>query len=530
MSDKPSYVSNFNKPKNTEIKHINGYWYLYQKSSVYDPETKKMRKKSGKCLGKITQEGFIASKEKIDYRTFEDIEIKEAGFSGYLYAKNKEMIERLKRLFPDIWREIFVIASLRLVYDVRFKRISEYYEVSILSEIYPGLKLDAPYITGILKTIGKRNSAIKAFMHEDNNRLSSFMVFDGHRIISDSKTLETVEMGYDSKMRYKPQINLVYAFSVSGERCFPYYYKQFTGDVPDVSAFSTLIEEAEIKKDSLTILADKGFGSEDNFTLIDESGFKYIVPLKRDANDTTDNVPSSIDGYDDTFTFDGRAILHKEVKKDGYTIHIFLDMALLSAELSDSVSRTEKSNNTINLAREKEEERIKKGNKRRLTDEELSKLKAISFQDFIKGKNTLGTITMRTNNQELTGVQAYTLYKGRNSIEEFFKSYDNSLDFSASYMRNNYSEDGWLFFNHLAAIMAFDILDEIYSSGQTKNVSLKDFKNILSHVFAHKIKGEWRSAKITSKKQEFMNNFSFDINTVIDEMNAVGKSSNKESC
>lgn len=525
MQDKPTFVSDFNKPKNTEIKHINGNWYLYERSSVYDPNTKKMRKKSGKCLGKITQDGYIPSKEKVDYRIFEDIEVKEAGFSGYLYAKSKEMIERLKRLFPDIWREIFVIASLRLAYDVRFKRINENYETSILSEIYPGLKLDAPYITGILKTIGKRTSAIKSFMHEDNNKLSSFMVFDGHRILSDSKTLETIDMGYDSKMRFNPQINLVYAFSVSGERCFPYYYKQFSGDVPDVSAFSTLIEEAEIEKDSLTILADKGFGSEDNFTLIDASGFKYIVPIKRDAKDTTNNVPSSIDGYDNTFTFDGRPIFHKEVKKENYTIHIFLDMVLLSAELSDSVSRAEKSNNTILLAKEKEEERIRKGNKRRLTDEELSKLKPVPFQDFIKNKATFGTITIRTNNQSLSGIQVYTMYKGRNSIEDFFKSYDNSLDFSTSYMRNNYSEDGWLFFNHLASIMAFDILDEIYSSGQTKNVSLKDFKNTLSHVFANKIKGEWRCARITSKKQDFMNTFGFDINSVIDEVNVVQKRS-----
>lgn len=139
------------------------------------------------------------------------------------------MIDRLRRLFPDIWREMFVIASVRLAYDVRFKRISEYYETSILSEIYPGLELDASYITGILKTIGKRSSAIKAFMHEDNNKLSSFMVFVGHRILSDSKTLETIDMGYDSKMRYRSQINLVYAFSVSGERCFPYYYKSSAG-------------------------------------------------------------------------------------------------------------------------------------------------------------------------------------------------------------------------------------------------------------------------------------------------------------
>ena len=28
--DKPDYILNFDKPKNTEIKYINGNWYLYE--------------------------------------------------------------------------------------------------------------------------------------------------------------------------------------------------------------------------------------------------------------------------------------------------------------------------------------------------------------------------------------------------------------------------------------------------------------------------------------------------------------------
>lgn len=42
--DKPSYILNFQKPKNTEIKHINGHWYLYERYSVYDPVIKRSRK------------------------------------------------------------------------------------------------------------------------------------------------------------------------------------------------------------------------------------------------------------------------------------------------------------------------------------------------------------------------------------------------------------------------------------------------------------------------------------------------------
>lgn len=61
MREKPDYVKNYPKPKNTEMKYINGYWYLYEKYAVYDPIRKKKRKKSGPIIGKITPEGLKRS-------------------------------------------------------------------------------------------------------------------------------------------------------------------------------------------------------------------------------------------------------------------------------------------------------------------------------------------------------------------------------------------------------------------------------------------------------------------------------------
>ncbi|MCI1422902.1 MAG: hypothetical protein LKH04_01155, partial [Lachnospiraceae bacterium] len=52
---KPDFVVNFQKPANTEIKHISGHWYLYERTSKYDPKIKRSRKVSGRCLGKITE-------------------------------------------------------------------------------------------------------------------------------------------------------------------------------------------------------------------------------------------------------------------------------------------------------------------------------------------------------------------------------------------------------------------------------------------------------------------------------------------
>lgn len=41
--------------------------------------------------------------------------------------------------------------------------------------------------------------------------------------------MDNAELGYDSKRRYKPQINLVYMFSMEKDTGCPVYYKQFIG-------------------------------------------------------------------------------------------------------------------------------------------------------------------------------------------------------------------------------------------------------------------------------------------------------------
>ena len=86
-------------------------------------------------------------------------------------------------------------------------------------------------------------------------------------------------------------------------------------------------------------------------------------------------------------------------------------------------------------------------------------------------------------------------------------------------MRNRYSEEAWLFFNHLSAIMAFDILDEIYQLGQTNQISLSDFRSTLSHIFADKINGTWKLAKITKKKEGFISLFDLNFCSVLNELN-----------
>lgn len=47
MAEKPEWVKSFARPRGTEIKHIRGHWYLYERGSIYDPKIKRSGKKSG---------------------------------------------------------------------------------------------------------------------------------------------------------------------------------------------------------------------------------------------------------------------------------------------------------------------------------------------------------------------------------------------------------------------------------------------------------------------------------------------------
>ena len=61
MTTHPKWATK-HKRKGTELRLINGRFYLYEVSSKWDPEKKRAKKITGKLLGKITKEsGFIES-------------------------------------------------------------------------------------------------------------------------------------------------------------------------------------------------------------------------------------------------------------------------------------------------------------------------------------------------------------------------------------------------------------------------------------------------------------------------------------
>lgn len=507
--ERPNFVKNYKKEKNTEIKHINGNWYLYERKTKYNPETKRSTKVSGKMLGKITENGFVP--KSIKASTFREVEVKEYGASHYFMSNSQSILERLNECFPNYGEQLYVIALMRIMYGKAFKRISINYEASYISNMFPNLSLSPSTITQLLKDVGRDRESIKKFMDSYTKEKDRFILFDGHRILSSSNNLDMAEVGYDSKSRYSPQVNLIYMFSLNDRGSYPEYYKQYLGSVPDVSAFQDIINETRIKEKDATIIADKGFGSIDNYNLIEDSGMNYIIPLRRGNLETKGIIPSNISEYKDAFIYHERNIHTSSIEKEDYNIHLYLDGSLYNAEIKDIIRRTEKKNNSIKIKRDRELKKREQDNlfsgeklekrlyaKSRLSDEELASLVPIDISDVLKERVSTGTITIKTNRKELNSRQIYAIYKQRQAIEQFFKTYDNTLGYDSSYMRNDYSLEAWLFINHICMMMGMNAIEEISNIGEDKNISLDDLIITLRKIKATKIRDKWYLSRFTN--------------------------------
>jgi hypothetical protein len=118
----PLWALKYKKP-GTELKFINGRYYLYRVKSVYDQTIKRSRKVSLGILGSITEEdGFTTSEKnklkKSNENTYLDKQLMvfEYGFARWLITEleNSGLMNDLKEYFPEQWKFIVFMVYCRI--------------------------------------------------------------------------------------------------------------------------------------------------------------------------------------------------------------------------------------------------------------------------------------------------------------------------------------------------------------------------------------------------------------------------------
>ena len=508
MAEKPEWVASFDRPKGTEIKRIRGNWYLYERSWRYDPEIKRSRKVSGRCLGKITPDGLVPSVSRAERAARAKApavsDVVEVGASTLAWSLTGDMRERLARLFPASWREIYALAVVRAVREPALRRSAAHLEDGALFGALGRPSLQPVAISALLRDLGRDRAKVCDYMRESLSADSRLLLFDGHRILSASRGSDLAELGYDSKARFRPQLNLVYAFSVGGGGGEPAYYKRYSGGTTDVTAFADLLAEAGSWGADCIAVGDKGFASEDDFALLSELGLPYVVPLKRGNRFVAGKVPAGLADWDDAFTYNGRAVMCLTLpQRDGdgevaFNVHLFLDTELFHHEMSDATARLEGANDRAEAKRAAEERRRSRGSSR-LTDAQLADLAPVSVAGALGDRSEMGTVTIRTDRTDLSARAVYEVYKQRQAVEQFFKTYGDTLEMDAMWMRSDEATEGLLFLNHLSATIATRILESIAAAGHSRDVSYKDCVQLLRKVRACRTPQGWQAVPVQRK-------------------------------
>jgi len=467
----PEWVTR-QRQKGTNISCINGRYYLYEVSSVWNKEKGRAQKITKKYLGRITEDGLVAPKEKREKIAF-PATVKEYGATSVLCELGADILSRLRESFPNQAETLFTLAALRVIEPNPFKRAEQSYRSSYFSEIFKGLRLLGKDISVFLKDFGESRAQMVEFMKGFISG-GEHILFDGTSIISKSDKMNINRLGYNAHREYEPQINLLYAFA--SESKTPAYYRIVPGNVNDVSAFKLSL--AETKLSNAIVVADKGFGSKANFDLLEQSGIKYIIPLRRNNGmfDTSKLEKGSKAEFDGYFLFNERPIWYYKTKD----AIIYLDSDLKNEEEKDYILRIEK------------------------------KLEGYTKEGFIERQYKFGTIALKAN-LDKPPQDVYCLYKERREIEQSFDFLKNLLEQDKSYMQNEKSLETWAFINHLALMLNYKIYNILRINKLLSKYSVSDLLYHLKCVFKVKADSQWLTTGISAKTSKLLNDLGLHI-------------------
>ena len=257
-------------------------------------------------------------------------------------------------------------------------------------------------------------------------------------------------------------------------------YRVIPGNIRDVTALKLTVTESLLK--NVIIVADKGFGSQDNFDMLDDAGLNYIIPLKRnsvlfDKEIIRQGDKSKFDGY---FIWQKRPVWYYIKKDNNKVVIAFLDEALKASEESDYLNRVDK------------------------------KIEGYTNEGFLEKQYDFGTIIIKTNLSNPAD-EIYNLYKERGEIEQSFDFLKNLLEQDKSYMQYSQSFEAWAFINHLALLLNYKIYNLLRVNNKLKKYSVADLVSHLKYIFKTKVDDKWLTTEISKKTIELLNDLDIHI-------------------
>jgi len=467
----PDWVYRY-REKGTAVMRRGDNYYLYRVRSVWDRERGRAHMKTEKYLGKITPDGLVRPRRELLLERIKHVSVKEYGASFFLNEIGGDVVSLLKEYYSDRWQEIFVFASMRLLYNTPIKNLEFHYSTSYMSEMFPDAHLSEKVVGETLREIGLEGENSKRFL---SNFVSGveYAAVDVTHVFSLSEDVISSTMGHNSVKDFSPQINLLYLFDL--KRRAPAYFRMLVGSITSVSSLRLTVKESGAR--DVVVIGDKGFYSSKNVDDLEREGLHYVLPLRRDSSliDYGKMKKGNRKAFDGYLLFEERVIWHYGYvrRDDGERIVVFLDSKLKAEEEKDFVVRGD-------------------------VDGEDEKKKEKLMDEFFEREYAQGTIAVITD-LKVEAKRVYELLKCRVNIEQLFDTFKNTLNADRTYMRDDYQLYGWMLVNFVAMLLYYKIYNALLSNDILDKYSPKDVLLHLSRVHKLKIEDEWVTSEIPKK-------------------------------
>ncbi len=404
----------------TEIKLINGHYYVYMYKSLQLPSGR-WGKKTGKSIGKIVPgTGFIPNRNYHLYKGEEsqdEITVLEYGQYALVAEIAKDIFSALERSFPaDRAAQIFAYASILFVNGyVHVDQVQSYFEQGWLSQKYKKVpfKMGKTALGGLLDDLGRRTKRVTNYENAAILNSSSAIAIDGHAIRSCSEENELGEAGYKFNCLKEDQVNLLMGYDINTG--IPLFARIYRGSCNDKSTIEDITELLDFT--GILFVVDRGFYSTRNLKLFSDNDNTYIIP-----------VPSNTDVF--------RNAMHN-IK---YTESFYYRCGKKHARIEYTSQRISDTEHVYVFRDIDENEKCRFNYQHNI---ELGK-SGYTQEKLEEKKEFFGVYVLQTNSA-MSVEEVFASYKKRWGIEPFYQYLKNKGNFNDLMIQDYYKEQGLSF-------------------------------------------------------------------------------------
>jgi transposase len=267
----------------------NGTTYVYESTNYWDKEKKQSRSKRV-CVGKLDEQGNLIPSKRLTTEAkvqapkqgpIPSTTVKRSYYGAtYLFDSIGESLgitADLKACFPENYKQILSIAYFLILEDrnslMRFPKWDRMH-------YHPfGRCIPSQRSSDIFACVTEESKE-RFFRLQGKRRLENeYWAYDTTSISSYSESLKQVKYGFNKDHDPLPQINLALLFGE--ETGLPFYYRKLAGNISDVKTVKNLLADlANLGFDTVKLVMDRGFYSEDNINALYQNHLKFLIATK----------------------------------------------------------------------------------------------------------------------------------------------------------------------------------------------------------------------------------------------------------